>query len=416
MGRCCGPASPDPRLSRLRVVYLTTCAPEPPHSGHSLRVYALWQALRRQGTVRVYAIDTCPTPAERRRARELDIHALAARRESRLGVLKGHVGAFLRNEGMLYAKALSPRRIARLRKAIVEVDPDLVVVGDTWLAHLVEPLRGCARHLVVDTHNVESRLWRRILAEQPWASRPRAWLFWRNVRALERRLGDADAVWAVSASDAAMYRDELGLPSVAVLPNAIDTEGYAPRGTAVEPGLIVFTGSFGYWPNSTAALHLIQTARQLAAAGVAHRVQLVGRDPTAEMRAAAVGVPSVEITGAVPDIRPYIARAALIAAPLTSGSGTKYKILEALASGRPVATTPVGAEGLGLVDGRDAAIAMGTADFPARVGELLADPERAERIGRAGRQWVESTHSFAALDKALAAALESLKRPGHGEG
>ncbi len=394
----------------MRIVYLTTCAPEPPRSGHSLRVNALWQALQRRGAVRVYAIDARPPLDERRHALTQDIHALAPRRQSRLGVLTGHLRAFAAGEGMLYAKALSPRRIARLRRAISDLKADLVVVGDTWLAHLARPLEGCSRHLVVDTHNVELRLWRGILAEQPWAARPKAFLFWRNVCALERRLREVDAVWAVSAADAAIYRDQLRLPRVAVLPNAIDTDAYAPDGTAPEPGLIVYTGSYGYWPNNAAALHLIETARRLAAAGVPHRVQLVGRDPTAEMQAAAAQVPSVEITGAVDDIRPYIARAALVAAPLTSGSGTKYKILEALASGRPVVTTPVGAEGLDLVDGRDAAIATDLDDLTVRVRELLAAPERAERLGRSGRDWVVSTHSFAALDKALADALDELEQ------
>jgi glycosyltransferase involved in cell wall biosynthesis len=396
----------------MRIVYLTTCAPEPPDSGHSLRVNALWQALRRRGAVRVYAIDARPPLEERRRALAKDIHALAPRRETKAGVLAGHLRAFLAREGMIYAKALSPRRIARLREAVRDLGTDLVVVGDTWLAHLARPLAGCARHIVVDTHNVESRLWRSILAEQPWASRPKAFLFWRNVCALERRLKEVDAVWAVSAADAALYRTRLRLPRVAILPNAVDTDAYAPVAGAdtALPGLIVFTGSYGYWPNNAAALHLIEVARRLGAAGVPHRVQLVGRDPTDAMRAAAAGVPSVEITGAVADIRPYIARAALVAAPLSSGSGPKYKSLQALASGRPVVTTPVGAEGLDLLDGRDAAIATDLDDLTRRVQELLADPGRAERMGHAGRDWVVATHSFGALDTALAAALDALER------
>ena len=72
-------------------------------------------------------------------------------------------------------------------------------------------------------------------------------------------------------------------------------------------------------------------------------------------------------------------------------------------------TTPVGAEGLDLLDGRDAAIATDLDDLTVRVRELLAAPERAERLGRSGRDWVVSTHSFAALDKALASALDELE-------
>ncbi|HET6468242.1 MAG TPA: glycosyltransferase, partial [Geminicoccaceae bacterium] len=390
----------------MRIAYLTTCSPIPAASGHSLRVFANWQAMRRIATVDLYAFDTRLPLTLRRDCRDLAITTLPARRESRRALLARHLKAFFRGEGMMYAKAISPRRTARLAAELRARRTDLLVLGDTWLAGLLPALRHAAHRVVVDTHNVESRLYRRILAEQSWRERVKTLLYWRNVIALERHLREADAVWCVSGTDARIYREDLGLARVAVLPNAIDTDAYRPadlvdvatsRSVVGEVPAIVFTGSYGYWPNATAALHLIDLARRLAAAGVAHRVCLVGRDPTAAMRAAAADVPWVIITGAVPDVRPWIAGAALVVAPLTSGSGTKYKVLEALAMAKAVVTTPIGAEGLDLVDGTHAAIAPDLDALYGRVRRLIADPVTCARLGRAGRAWVDATHSPTAL-------------------
>jgi polysaccharide biosynthesis protein PslH len=95
-------------------------------------------------------------------------------------------------------------------------------------------------------------------------------------------------------------------------------------------------------------------------------------------------------------------------APLTSGSGTKYKILEAMAMARPVATTPVGAEGLDLIDGRHAAIAPDLASFADRVAHLLANPEQARAMGLAGHDHVIANHSLPALQQRLRVAMADM--------
>lgn len=398
----------------MRIAYLTTCSPVPPTSGHSLRVNANWQALRAVGEVRVYAFDSRPPPASRPALRAQGITPLPARRESRPGLLARHARSLLGDRSMLYAKACSPRRVERLAAELRDWRVDLLIVGDTWLADLLPALHGAAKRTVVDTHNVESRLYARMAAEQPWPRKAKFLLFRENVRRLERHLATADGVWAVSAADAHVYRHELGLDQhrLAVLPNGLDTDTYAPRADRPTPraGTIVFTGSYGYWPNEAAALHLTGLSTRLHAAGVDHEMLLVGRDPTPAMRDAAArdGAGRVTVTGPVDDVRPYIAGAALVAAPLTSGSGTKYKILEALALGRPVVTTPVGAEGLDLRDGAEVALAPDLAAFDARVAALLRDPARAEAIGSAGRAWVVETHSLAALGRSLRVALAQL--------
>ncbi|MGD9510730.1 MAG: glycosyltransferase [Geminicoccaceae bacterium] len=393
-----------------KIAYLTTCSPLGPTCGHALRVNANWCAMRAIGETRVWAFASRPSPAERLTAREQGVIALPARHEPRRALLMRHLRACAAGRSMLYAKAMSPRRIGRIRRELEAWRTDLLVIGDTWLADLLEPLRGAARRIAIDTHNVESRLYRQLLAEQRGVGgRIKYRLFLHNVRRLEARLAAADAVFAVSEADAAAYRAEQRLAHVHVLPNGLDTDRYRPGGEPVEPDSLVFTGSYGYWPNAAAALHLIAMSKALSGRGVAHRMLLVGRDPTPAMIEAASGAPQVTIVGPVPEIRPYIARAALIVAPLTSGSGTKYKILEAMAMARPVVTTPVGAEGLDLVDGRHAAIAPDLDRFAERVTLLLAEPEQATAMGVAAREHVLATHSLAALERCLRRAMASMQ-------
>jgi glycosyltransferase involved in cell wall biosynthesis len=218
----------------------------------------------------------------------------------------------------------------------------------------------------------------------------------------------ADQVWATSPADRGHYLAAGRLRDVAVVPNVVDPARY-PAGLAPEePDAVVFPGTFTYLPNEDAAHALLGMAARLAARGVGLRLYLVGRSPSPRLRAAVHGRAEVVLTGEVPDARPYLARAAVVAAPLAAGSGTKLKVLEALALGRAVVTTPIGAEGLGIVDGREALIAEPGPAFDDAVVALLADPVRRAALGAAGRARVEAAFGPAALDRAVRAAFASL--------
>ena len=113
---------------------------------------------------------------------------------------------------------------------------------------------------------------------------------------------------------------------------------------------------------------------------------VAGADPPRWLTALAGS--QVVVTGFVPDIRPYIARAAVTVAPLLVGGGTRVKILESLAMARPVVSTSLGAEGLGLVHDDSVLLADDSASFAARVLDVLRHPQLAERLGARGRRHV----------------------------
>ena len=114
--------------------------------------------------------------------------------------------------------------------------------------------------------------------------------------------------------------------------------------------------------------------------------------------------PAVVLTGWVEDVRPYIAQAAVCVAPLRIGGGTRLKLLEAMAMGKPVVATHLGAEGYPLADGRELLLANTPADFAARVIALLRSPEQGAVLGRAARAFVQEHYDWRAIVPRLEAA------------
>jgi glycosyltransferase involved in cell wall biosynthesis len=120
---------------------------------------------------------------------------------------------------------------------------------------------------------------------------------------------------------------------------------------------------------------------------------VVGRDPAERLRAACATA-GVQVTGTVADVRPHVAEAAVYVVPLRIGGGTRLKIFEALAMGKAVVSTRVGAEGLPIVPGEHFLQADSPADFTQAVVTLLKDPDRRRALGRAGRRLVEDRYSW----------------------
>jgi glycosyltransferase involved in cell wall biosynthesis len=138
----------------------------------------------------------------------------------------------------------------------------------------------------------------------------------------------------------------------------------------------------------------------------AARLWVVGRRPTKPVEALAGE--RFRVTGTVDDIRPYVQRAGVYVVPLRSGSGTRIKIFEAMAMGKAVVSTTVGAEGLPVTHGRDILIADDPAEFAASVVRLLRDPESARRLGSEARKLVESKYSWGAVADSFEPILQSL--------
>jgi len=243
--------------------------------------------------------------------------------------------------------------------------------------------------IVGDTHNVEFDVLRRTAAHADRALlRHYARRQWPATRREERRCGEAvDLVLATSVRDRHVFERELGLRRVAVVPNGIDLTEFAPSTREPVPDTVLFSGLMSYFPNQQAVRWFL---REVFPTVLRHRagarLVVAGADPPRWLTALAG--PNLEVTGRVADMRPFLARAAVVVAPLMIGGGTRVKILEALAMARPMVSTTLGAEGLDLAHGSSALLADDAAAFADAVLLVLDDPLLAGRLGACGRRHV----------------------------
>jgi glycosyltransferase involved in cell wall biosynthesis len=229
---------------------------------------------------------------------------------------------------------------------------------------------------------------------------------WRRTRVIEGEVCRSfDHVIAVSREDQRTLQQEFGIKDVSILPTGVDTDFFCPREDPCDPGRMVFVGSMDWDPNEDGVLWFVREIYPRIRQEVPDaRFSIVGRSPSSRLCAMAAQVPGIEITGRVPDVRSYLSRSKVVVVPLRVGGGTRIKIPEAMAMGKAVVSTLIGAEGLSFKDGQEICIAESPEQFAQAVVQLLKSASLRTSIGTAARQaavrhsW---THVVAQLENVL---------------
>ncbi|WP_137679122.1 TIGR03087 family PEP-CTERM/XrtA system glycosyltransferase [Aurantiacibacter suaedae] len=271
--------------------------------------------------------------------------------------------------------------------------------------------QGWRGRLVVDFVDVDSAKFEAYAAKSGW---PMRWVHTREGRLLsevEAKLATrADCSLLVSEEEAALMRARCpGVPNIGALRNGIDCAAYDPAKIRPHPELasaarphFVFSGQMDYAPNVEAVERF---ARQIMPAIIARQPKaqfhIVGRAPTPAVRRLA-GEPGTKVWGEVPDVRPFLAAASMVVAPLTIARGVQNKVLEAMAMARPVLASPEALVGIDGEPGEHFLRCGSDAEFVARASTLAQDAARAEAIGKAARQLVLDRMSWPAMMAPLA--------------
>ena len=183
---------------------------------------------------------------------------------------------------------------------------------------------------------------------------------------------------------------------ILVAPNGVDVDYFAPGDDPVDPNVLVMTGFMKTRPNIDGALFFVrEVLPRIRAARPQVVVYLVGAAPPEEVRRLASD--HVIVTDAVPDVRPYVRRAAVFVVPLRMGGGTRLKVLEGLSMLKPMVSTSLGCEGIDVEDGRHLLIADEPEAFAGAVLRLLEDPALGARLAAEGRQRVLSQYRWDAI-------------------
>jgi glycosyltransferase involved in cell wall biosynthesis len=179
-----------------------------------------------------------------------------------------------------------------------------------------------------------------------------------------------------------------------VLPNGVDVTYFKPGDGSRASSTLVFSGKMSYHANVTMALHLAQDIMpRVWARRPEVKLQVVGKNPPRQVLALAAH-PAVEVTGMVPDVRPYLQQATLAVAPATYGAGIQNKVLEAMACATPVVASAQAVSALRVKAGEDVMVASEPEAFSDAVVQLLDEPHRQRQLGQAGRRFVEAHHQW----------------------
>jgi glycosyltransferase involved in cell wall biosynthesis len=317
----------------------------------------------------------------------------------------------------------TPRMTHRLRQLLSEGDYDIVQLESSHLSSYIPAIRLARSRprIVCDWHNVESELMSRYADHGPDAARRlyarRTAQLWR--REEKRLLEKADAHLAVSERD----REQLLCAAepgarVFVVENGVDVphfsgSSFATAGNAHAPrsSRVVFVGTMDYHANVDAVVPFARYVwPQLLRRHPDVRFTIIGRNPTTEVQQLGL-LPGVEVTGTVEDVRPYYQDAVAAVVPLRIGGGSRLKILEAMAAGVPVVSTPLGAEGLEVADGQNIRIARGPSEMFSQLSELIANPRLRWRLAREGHALVRRRYDWSSAAAAHLRALNTIIGP-----
>lgn len=375
------------------VLFLAHRLPWPPDRGDKIRSWNLLRHL--MGLTRVHlfafaddAVDMAS--AEALRGQVASLHVEIRKHSRALGLLSALATG--RPASVVLFDSQTMREAVEQKLAEGNIGTIFAFSGQ--MAQFVP--EDCDARFLMDFVDVDSEKFSAYARRGPL---PLRLLYRREARLLSRfEQAVARRAWRslfVSEHEAALFRTTSGLGAdrVIAIENGIDLDYLQPRAREAAERLIVFTGQMDYPPNVEAVVnfatdvfpHVLQACPDA-------RFAIVGRNPTAAVQALAQQ-PGVEVTGAVPDVRPWLANAALVVAPLEIARGVQNKVLEAMAMARAVVASPAAAEGIDAEHERDLIVADADAMAPAIAG-LLHDPAAADRIGQAARARMEARYRW----------------------
>lgn len=384
------------------LLFLCQRIPFPPNKGDKLRSFSVLRHLSKSWKIHLGCF--IDDPADRQHEDDLrpycaDLCCIGLDRQwARLRSLSGLVTGSALSEPYFHSRKLRDWVDGVLR----DIRPPAAFLYSSVMGQYLPaggPLRP--RRVVMDFVDVDSDKWRQYAEMRPW---PFSWIYGRESRrllAFDRQVAEkSDACLFVSGPEAALFRrlaPETSAKTFAIA-NGVDFSYFNPWNLRPNPfppdtPAIVFTGAMDYWPNEDAVAWFAESMLPAIRAQVPRAAFfIVGGNPTT--RVTRLGqLPGVTVTGRVPDVRPYLAHAAVCVAPMRVARGIQNKVLEGMAMARVVVTTAQGLEGIDALPGRDHLLADGVAPFIAATVKALTDPALAP-IGLAARRRIVNSYAW----------------------
>jgi polysaccharide biosynthesis protein PslH len=406
------PKEPEHSEDAPRILYIAPHQIWPTNTGARLRDYQLAQQLALCSSVTFMEMSQAAeeqhaAPDDSRIARIVTLNK--SRTYSPAKIFRGLIGPI----PITVLNCWSSRAASQLADVLRSYQFDTVQVEGVLLIEylpIIREAQGCPA-VIVDWHNIESEMmWRYAKTTGNWLKRIAARRTAKLIERVEDLLLDNPVTHTVTSE---RERQKLLArrpgANIHVIPNGVDTSYYTartisevirPRGQADSKPTILFVGSMDYHANVDAVIWFSRVSwPQIALNHPDMQFMIVGRNPRPEVRALASE--RIHVTGTVDDVRPFYAPAVAVVVPLRSGSGTRVKILEAMAAGVPVVSTRLGAEGLEVEDGAHLLLADSGQEITSAVNRVASSTELQVRLSQAGRALVCGVYDWTIIGEKL---------------
>ena len=394
----------------MRILFLSTTLPFPLTDGGRIRVFNLLKQIAQKNDVTLLALETQPTDKNSiANVERLGVKVHLVQFASTLPPLspKTVLSAMLKRQPITVARYDVPVYREKFRELLSTETFDIVhyEMFHTAQFHTETDLPS-----VLSLQNVDSAIWHRL--QNKTETLFSKWVYWNQKRAFqryERELSPKfDVVTCTSEVDAAVFERYCAEGTVKVIPNGVDVTHFFPDPASEASTHLIYIGSMDWYPNEDAVSFFAEEIFPQIQSNVPDvNFTIVGGNPSERVQRLA-DMEGVIVAGPVPEIKPYFAYVTVFVVPLRIGSGTRLKILEALAMGKAVVSTTVGAEGLALRDDEEILIADEPDTFANAVTRLLTDRELRQRIGMNGRVRVEQDYDWRSIAERLHKVYESL--------
>ena len=396
--------------------------PYPPTKGDKIRAWHFLAHLARAHLVHLACFVDDPDDwrhADHLRSLCDECHFAAL---SRARAVRRAVGALARNQAFSVGGARDAALAAWIGDLAQRRPIRCVFANSAAMAQYLAPGPAHGLRRIIDFVDVDSAKWSEMAACHRW---PRSWLYRRESARLRAFDGEAvkrcDHCLFVSPTEAQAFQELVpsATAKAVVVPNGVDSDHFSPQlrlPYPFAPGgpVVAFTGDMSYWPNEDAVLWFAQQVLpRLRRDRADLRFLVVGRRPGRRLDRSAARL-GFTLTGAVPDVRPFLAHSAVAVAPLRVARGVPNKVLEAMAMAKAVVATPAAVAGLRVRAGQDIVLATDPDSF-ARATARALDPQFARAMGAHARARVLADYAWAPslriLDRLVApASLRSRSR------
>ncbi len=399
----------------MNILFLSTENPYPPNGGHHLRTFNVLKILANRH--KIYFVGFAQDESELKYIPEIkgfcetvDIYKVSKTGYNKSFFLLACKNLFSKYP-LIAGRYFIPEAWDRMERIFDKYPIDLVHMDmlalGLYKAHLKET------PVILTNHNVESlRIYRWMQREKNLFIKGFLFYQYLKLKAFEKKICPKfDQCIVVSEFDKKYLKNLCGKDNFVVIPNGVDIQYFAPEAAEVKKNHMVWVGGMTGPYNSDAVDFFIEKIWPIIKDKVpAATIDFAGGGPTQTLRNKASEDEGVHVLGFVPDIRPIVQRASVFIAPIRIGSGTKIKVLNAMAQAKAVVATTTAAEGIDVTRGENILIADDPGEFAKKVLYLLRNEEIAREMGKKARELMETKYSWDIISENIHRTYEYYRR------